>query len=202
MADRVHEDWLADVFTRFCVEVREESRPPAAQTVRDAVRRRRSVRIAAVVLAVALVGAVVGIAATAHRPHGYPPLTPTQLRELQTQAFDALEPLGIEAGHAVALTAGTHAETYSLNHAASSPDEFAQGEGYDLLAQCVGQGTVILVWQAPGGLIGRGAVVCGGSVFRAHFVPRVDIVAIRFGLTPDAEAIGRALIVVGFAEAH
>jgi len=43
-------------------------------------------------------------------------------------------------------------------------------------------------------------VVCGGAAFRVHFIPEADVNAIQIRLTPDADAIDRAAIVVGFAE--
>jgi hypothetical protein len=201
MADGVHDDWLAEAFTRFRVEVREESRPPGTPAVRHAVRRRRGVRVTVAAVAVALVGAVVGIVATVHRPDSHPLLSAAQLKDLGGQALQALEtgPWPFSGGLVLPITAATRNETYSLE-LGGSPMRFVRGEDYDLLAQCMGRGTVIVAWQAPGGLTGHTTVVCGGAPFRVHFVPQVDVAAIQITLTPDADATGRAAIVVGDAE--
>ena len=202
MADGVHDDWLAEAFTQFRVEVRQESRPPGTPAVRHAVRRRRGVRVAVAAVVVALVGAVTGIVATAHRPDSYPPLSAAQLKDLEYQALHALEtgPGPFQAGLMLPITAATRSQTYSMDHAGSSPMRFAQGEDYDLVAQCVGRGTVIVAWQAPGGVTGHTTVVCGGAAFRVHFVPRADVNVIQFTLTPGTDATGRAAIVIGYAE--
>ncbi len=200
MADGVHDHWLTEAFTQFRADVREQSRPLGVQAVRHAVRRRRGVGVAAAAVTVALVGAVIGVAATVHRPHPYPPLSTAQLNVLQAQAYQALSKAGLGNGQPVVLTAQTQAETQTLDHSGSSPQRFARGDQYDLLAQCEGRGTVVMAWSSSGGPTGRSTVVCGGAALRVHFVPRVDVPAIQIRLTPDANAIGRAVIVIGFAE--
>jgi hypothetical protein len=202
VADGAHDDWLAETFTQFRTEVREESRPPGTPAVRHAVRRRRGVRVSAVAVAVALVAAVMGIVATVHRPDSYPPLSAAQLKDLENQAFQALEtgPGPFQGGLGLPITAATRSHTYSMDHAGSSPMRFARGEDYDLVAQCAGRGTVVVAWQAPGGVTGHTTVVCGGAAFRVHFVPQSDVNVIHFTLTPDADATSRAAIVIGFVE--
>ncbi|HET8681748.1 MAG TPA: hypothetical protein VFM54_07715 [Micromonosporaceae bacterium] len=75
-----------------------------------------------------------------------------------------------------------------------------QGQDYDLLALCLGRGTVTVTWQAPGCPTGTAPVVCGGDTVRVRVTPQADGPAVQIRLTPDAEATGRAGITVAIIE--
>jgi hypothetical protein len=46
----------------------------------------------------------------------------------------------------------------------------------------------------------RTTAVCSGAAFRIRFVPQADVSVIQFRLRPDADAIERAAIAVGYIE--
>ncbi|HET8681749.1 MAG TPA: hypothetical protein VFM54_07720 [Micromonosporaceae bacterium] len=93
MPDTVHDDRLAEAFTRFRSQVREEIRPPGTHAVRRSVRRRRTVRAAGAAAAVVLFGAVAAIVTTVDNPDmtsgAYPTLSAAELEELAVQAGNA-----------------------------------------------------------------------------------------------------------------
>ena len=202
MADSVHDVQLAEAFTRFRSEVREEIRPPGAHAVRHAARRRRIIRLAWAAVAVALAGTGVAVVTTVDSPDHTPSVSPTlsagDLEGLATLALNALPRGG--AAIKTAVTAQTQGEPYAISHVGSSPNKFVKGQEYDLVALCQGRGRVIVAWEVPGGVTGSASVVCGGDVVRARFVPQADGPNVQIRLTPDAEAIGRAGIAVGFIE--
>ena len=205
MADTVHDDQLAEAFTQFRSEVRGEIRPPGAYAVRKAARRRRTVRVACAAAAVALVGAAVAIVTAVDSPDTTvsPTLSEAELEELATEALRTLfakEPFAF--GFPTAVTAQTRGEPYALSHAGSSPGRFVEGDDYDLVALCLGPGTVTVAWEAPGGVTGSTPVVCGGDSVRVRFTPRADGPSVLIRFTPDAEATGRAGIGVAVIEFH
>lgn len=202
MADTLHEGQLAEAFTRFRSEVREEIRPPGTQAARHAARRRRrTIRVAGAAVTVALVGASVAFVTTVHSPDRtprvYSTLSVAEMEELATQALRVL-PSGM--GITTAVTAQTQGEKLSIDHLGSSPLQFVQGEPYDLVALCRGRGRVTVAWEAPGGVTGHTQVVCGGDIARVRFSPRADGPIVQIRLTPDAEATGRAGIAIAIIE--
>jgi len=204
MADTVPDDQLAEAFTRFRAEAREQVQPPGAHAVRHEVRRRRSVRAAGTAAAVTLLGAAVAIGTTMASPDQTPSTLPTmsttQMQELAADAYDVLTKDVSAFGYATAVTAQTQAETHPIAHSGSSPLRWVQGQPYDLVALCRGRGTVTVTWQAPGGVTGSAPVTCGGDVVRVRFTPRADGPVIEISLTPDARAINRAGIAVAIIE--
>jgi hypothetical protein len=201
MADTVHNDRLAETFTRFRTEVRAEIRPPGTPAVRHTARRRRNVRIACAAAAVALVGIVAGVVTTADNRATYPKLSAAQLNELGRQALHALVKEPFSGGFQTAVTAQTQGDAFVLEPG-GSPMRFVRGDDYDLVAACLGRGTVTVAWAAPGGPTGSTIVVCGGDTVRVRITPRADGPTIQIRLTPNAEAIDRAAIAVGFVEFH
>jgi len=199
MSDTVHDDRLAKVFTQFRAEVREEIRPPGTRAARQAGRRRRTVRVAALAVTLALVGAVAGIVTTTDKPARYPPLSTAELEELGAQAFRVLERENAGGGFSTTVTTRTRDEPYTLG-VAGSPSQFMKGWDYDLVARCAGHGTVIVNWAAPGGPTGTVPVVCGGDTVRVRFYPEANGGHVQIRLTPDAGAIDRSAIAVGFVE--
>lgn len=207
MADRVPDDGLAEAFTRFRAEVREEIRPPGSDAVRHSVRRRRTIRVACAAAAVALVGASVAVATMVDSLDRIVPavertLSAPELEELATQARNAMQEEPVAFGFSTAVTARTQGETRSLDHSGSSPLRFVQGDDYDLVALCLGRGMVTVAWEAPGGPTGSFSVVCGGETVRVRFTPRADGPSVQIRLAPDAEATGRAGIAVAIIEFH
>lgn len=206
MADPVHDDRLVEAFTRFRSQVGEEVRPPGTDAVRRWVRRRRVIRVACAAMAVALVGAVVAGVTTGGSPDMTvgvdPTLSAADLEELADRAVDDLfakEPLTASA-FPVAVTAQTQGEPLTVGHGGSSPLKFVQGQDYDLVALCLGRGTATVAWEAPGGVTGSVLVVCDGTPVRVRFIPRADGPEVQIRLTPDAEAISRAGIALGYIE--
>ncbi len=197
MADITHDDPLAEVFTQFRSLARQEIRPPGPGAVRRAARRRRTVRAACAGVVVAAVATVVGLVATGGTSAS-PPLSAAQLEHLADQALDALG--RTDGAYSTAVTAQTPGKTYPFGHEGSSPMQWVKGQDYDLVAQCMGQGSVTVAWQPPGGPPGSVRVVCGRPTVLVHFVPGANGPVIQVTLTPDAEAIGRAGIAVSILE--
>jgi hypothetical protein len=209
VADAMHDDGSAHKFPPAVQSVAgEELQAPDPHGSGQTGRRKRIVVIVGLGVAVALISVSVAvITSLAQNGHssdsrvGSPVLSQTQLDALASTAGVALGEETRSGYLPIAVTAETRDATEGIGRA-GSPLTLAAGLEIELAARCMGQGSVTVHWQAPGGVTGVLPVICSehGPTARVRFTPSADGHLILCTLRPDDEAVGRAGLAITLVE--
>jgi hypothetical protein len=214
MPDNISDDLLADTFAQFRTRARPEIQPPGAESTRRTVYRRRTARLAGVIVLMVTTLVATGIGALRitpadrQAPGAEPTFGPDRLAALSVQALAALgyapttgaptTPAGLLPMWAGVFHAGVDGNLARTPHRLGSTDHPLPSGQYNVDMACVGVGRLIVVWEWTGGTFGGSPIDCGGThhaEFSASVAGVVDIT-----VTPDDDAVGRAGVAVAITD--